>query len=266
MNTAKGFSQGFVRHSNEIWRVTTIAHAGAFPGASAHAFAPHLASELTIDGGDGHHLARVRRLRIGEIVTIANGQGAWRGYEILQNTRDALTVRSTTAEISEPPTRTQVTIAPALIAKNRFDDMIVALVELGVTGIIPFAAERSVVQWQGTKAAEAHKRLERLVREASMQCRRSYLPTVFPLANASQLAIHNNIAIAAFDGTRPNKIDRSLIDISDWLVVSGPEGGLSETDIAALDSRRPATRICLGPHVLRAETAPLAAVAVLNSL
>ena len=50
--------------------------------AAAHTFAEHLADTLEIDGTDGHHLQRVRRLRPGEHVTVADGLGSWRRYEI----------------------------------------------------------------------------------------------------------------------------------------------------------------------------------------
>ncbi len=242
------------------------AHAGSFTAAVAHAFVASLNDDVTINGDDGRHLARVRRLRSGEVITLADGNGNWRGYEIVNVEHTGLTVRAISDEIREPDLAPRISIAPALIAKNRFDDMIVAAVELGVDAILPFAAHRSVVEWRGEKAAAANHRLQRLAREAAMQCRRSHLPRVGGVVDAQRLSAEPGLVIAAADGLGVREFAMQPIPPHEWTVVSGPEGGLDPIDIAMLEQAGAIPRLRLGPHVLRAETAPLAAIAALNTL
>ena len=242
------------------------AHAGSLSVAVAHAFVDVLPTEITIDGEDGRHFARVRRLRSGEVITLSDGRGNWRGYEIRGVEHAVLTVVAITEEFCEPSIVPRVAVAPALIAKNRFDDMIVAAVELGVDAILPFVAHRCVVEWRGAKADAALQRLHRLAREAAMQCRRSRLVHISALVDAQQLRDQPGLVIAAADG-----LDASaLAAISDrdvgWTVVSGPEGGLDDVDLDGLDAFGTVPRLRVGPHVVRAETAPLAAIAALNTV
>ena len=109
------------------------------------------------------------------------------------------------------------------------------------------------------------ERLRVAAREAAAQCRRARLPRIEPVVDLGTLA-------GRADLPRPDLVvaDRdggSLADLGEpasgtWTVVVGPEGGLEP---AELDALRDAPRLCLGPHVLRAETAPIAAVALLLS-
>ncbi len=244
---------------------TTVAHAASIRDAVAHAFVSNLEDSVTIDGVDGRHLARVRRLRTGEIVTLSDGSGAWRAYEIHAIDGETMTCHQIRERCIEPKLVSTLQVAPAIIAKNRFDDMVVALVELGVDAIIPFAARRSVVEWRAEKATTARLRLERLAREAAMQCRRSSLPQICDVANATQLAVHGgDIVVASVDGDAVEHL--APAGSEGWLVVTGPEGGFDPDELAALRVRRPYQSLRLAANVLRAETAPLAAAAVLTTV
>ena len=244
-----------------------MTHAGSLSAAVAHAFVDELQTEITIDGEDGRHFARVRRLRSGEVITLSDGHGNWRGYEIRAVAHTDLTVVAITESMYEPPSTHRIGIAPALIAKNRFDDMIVAAVELGVDAVFPFAAHRCVVEWRGAKAEAAQQRLQRLAREAAMQCRRSRLPHIGAVVDAQQLSSQPGLVIASVDGVGAREIMMSDdVQPEGWLVVSGPEGGLDVADLNALSALGPVARLRVGPHVVRAETAPLAAIAALNTV
>jgi 16S rRNA (uracil1498-N3)-methyltransferase len=246
--------------------MTIEGHAASFTAAVAHAFVSDLSSTVTIEGADGHHFARVRRLRSGEIITLSDGNGKWRAYEIRSVDAALVGVVAASEVHVEPASFPPIGIAPALIAKNRFDDMVVAAVELGVDAIYPFAAHRCVVQWRGAKALAARERMHTLVREASMQCRRSRLVAVHPVADAKALAAVDGIVIAAVDGVGVDELAAARTAVNRWVVVSGPEGGLDSVDLAALECEGPVPRLRLGPHIMRAETAPLAAIAAINTI
>ena len=236
-----------------------FAHARDVDGSAAHVFTAALLDEVTIAGPDGHHLGRVRRLRAGEIVTASTGDGWWRPYEIRSVDGASLLLCSLGEMRCEAAARPRLTIAAALITKARFDDAIVAMVELGVDRIVPLASERCVVRWDRAKAESARVRLAMMAREAAMQSRRSHFTEVCPLATPADLRDAAGLAVAMFGGTAANEL---ITETGEGVIIAtGPEGGFSRTDLAAFGTFQ---TINLGHHVLRAETASVAAVAIVR--
>ena len=119
------------------------------------------------------------------------------------------------------------------------------LTELGVDRIVITSSERSVVRWDGERAERHRRRLEKVSVEALQQCRRLWLPRIELIPLASLLA--DGAVLADMDGDRSVEVGRT--------VVVGPEGGWTDRERA--EASRPA--VALGPHVLRAETAAIAA-------
>jgi 16S rRNA (uracil1498-N3)-methyltransferase len=127
------------------------------------------------------------------------------------------------------------------------------LTEAGVDRIVPFCSSRSVVRWSGERGEGHLARLGRVAREAAMQCRRAWLPEVGPLAEFADLAGRPGATLADRGGDPPS--------LARPLVLVGPEGGWSDEELAANPRR-----VGLGPHVLRAETAAVAAGLLLCAL
>jgi 16S rRNA (uracil1498-N3)-methyltransferase len=124
------------------------------------------------------------------------------------------------------------------------------LVELGIDDIRPFAAERSVVRWDEAKATKNQQRLERVAREAVMQCRRAWVPVVHPVVAFDDVA-HLTGAARADLGGAPVSLDHPV-------VLVGPEGGWTAAE-RAVD----VPVVALSGAVLRAETAAITAGALL---
>lgn len=227
-------------------------------GATAHVFADSLGDTLRIDGPDGHHLERVRRIRSGELLTVADGIGTWRAYEVVAASSGALDLRADGPTTTQPRTRPPIAVAPALVTRSRFDDAVVALVELGVDTIQPLQSNRCVVRWDGAKALAATERLQRLAREAAMQCRRAWLPEVLRPTTPAALAGRSGLLVADATGLPAERLGE--VPASGWCVCSGPEGGFDAADLEAFGAY---DRLWLADHVLRAETAAVAAAAVL---
>jgi 16S rRNA (uracil1498-N3)-methyltransferase len=219
------------------------------PRAAAHVFVAD-PDVPEVDADDRHHLMRVLRLRDGEAVTVADGRGRWREC-VWRNGALEPAGPSTDDVAPDPP----VTVAFALTKGERPEWVVQKLTEVGVDIILPFRAARSVVRWDETKAAAATERWRRVAREAAMQCRRTRLPHIAPVTDfaGAVSAVGPGGALAAAGGDPPDLVRPA--------VLVGPEGGWSPDELAC---GLPA--VGLGPTVLRAETAAVAAAVVLCAL
>ena len=234
--------------------------------ASAHVFvasAAELADTVEVGGEEGHHLARVLRLRTGEIVTVADGAGRWRPYRVGNVTAPGggpalVRLDAAGGPEREPAASFRLAVAFALTKGDKPELVVQKLTELGVDRILPVLAERSVSRPDPGRAATALERWRRIAREAASQSRRATLPTVEALGPLAALAGHPGLVVAERGGRPADALDSPPAD--EILAVIGPEGGLGGTEVEAL---KPWARLDLGPHILRAETAALAAATLL---
>jgi 16S rRNA (uracil1498-N3)-methyltransferase len=221
--------------------------------AAAHLFAAALSDELTITGAEARHLARVRRLGPGDVVTVADGDGAWRRYEIVEARRDRLDLAHAGPLVGEPVLRPALAVAFAITKGAKPEQVVRQLTELGVDRIRPTYAERSVPRWDDQRAVKAVERFRRIATEAAAQCRRATLPVVEELAPFVELAGVPGLVVADRDGS-------PAVPVGDWTLVVGPEGGLGAGELATLGDP---PRLAVGPHVLRADTAAVVGAAAL---
>jgi 16S rRNA (uracil1498-N3)-methyltransferase len=205
--------------------------------------------EPVLDDGDRHHFERVLRLAPGESVRVGDGRGRWRRCVFESGGR--LTVAGeVVVEVRPEPA---ITIAFALTKGEKPELVVQKLTELGVDTVIPFVAARSVVRWDDERSRKRVDRLRRVAREAAMQSRRSWLPTVAEVSRFVEVADLAGAAIADGGGGPPSLRHPTLL--------VGPEGGWTEEERAV---GLPLVR--LGDQVLRAETAAIAGAAVLGLL
>jgi 16S rRNA (uracil1498-N3)-methyltransferase len=226
--------------------------------AAAHTFVRVLEDSVEITGAEGHHLQRVRRLRIGEHVTAADGAGSWRRYVIDAIEPGRLLLSARGERRCEPELVPGVALAVALTKAGALDTVVARCTELGVSRITPLRTRRCVVQWDTAQAERAVERLRAVAREAAAQSRRARVPEIDPVSALGDLAGRRDVVIADRDGGPVGDLPEP--SGGSWTVVVGPEGGLEHGEVEALGN---ASRLSLGPHVLRAETAPIAAVSVL---
>ena len=191
-----------------------------------------------------HHLVTVRRLRDGALVSVTDGDGAWRWCALGDGLSPLSPIRH------DPAPAPRLTVAFALVKGQRPELVVQKLSELGIDVIVPFVAARSVVRWQSEKGDRNHDRLATVAREAAQQSRRTWFPTVAPLATFAEVAALEGAVVADMDGPG--------LDATHRTVLIGPEGGWS-------DEERVLPSVGLGSTVLRAETAAIAAAVLLTA-
>jgi 16S rRNA (uracil1498-N3)-methyltransferase len=228
--------------------------------AVAHAFADELADVVEIGGDDGHHLQRVRRLRAGERVTVADGAGHWRLYEIGDARAGSLRLRASGALTVEPELEPSVSLALALTKAGALETVVARCTELGVARVTPVRTERCVVRWNPAQASRAVGRLRSAARAAAAQSRRSRLPEIAAPVELADLVGGTGVVVAERRGARSDDVERALGRARAWTVLVGPEGGFAPAERALLGDM---PHLGLGPFILKAETAPIAAVAIL---
>jgi len=216
--------------------------------AAAHVFVADL-DALELEAEDAHHLSRVLRLRAGEAVTAADGKGTWRPCRWTGSG-----IEPGGALVHEPRASPALTVGFAVPKGDRPEWIVQKLTELDVDHIVLCRTDHSVVRWDVDRVARQVDRLRRVAREASMQSRRVWLPTVDGVRTVAELDEEHGrpVAIAQPGGAPPSLTEPTLL--------VGPEGGWSEAELAG----RP--HVGLGPTVLRVETAAISVGILLRAL
>jgi len=221
---------------------------------------------VSVTGAEAKHAVTVSRVRPGETLLLGNGAGLVLDVTVLTAAPAELVVR-VDAVTRTPAATPRIVLVQALAKGDRDELAVQAATELGIDGVVPWAASRSVARWEGPKVAKGQARWAAIVREASKQSIRPWLPDVSALTTTKQLA-----ALAA--GTRMLLLEPTAstrlttigapADDRDIVLVVGPEGGIAASELDILEQAG-AIRVRLGDTVLRTSTAGPAAVAILNA-
>ncbi len=229
-------------------------------GVTAHLIVDcPLDDSLVVDGHDGHHLQRVRRVRAFEHVTVADGAGGWRRYAVRSATRGVLHLDAVGVSTIEPPGM-PLCVAPALTKDAKLETVVAQLTELGVTEVAPLVAERSVVRLDEAALVRLGDRGRAAARASSMQSRRARVPVVHAPGSLASISTRADLLVAIRGGLDPWALGPP--GISGFTVATGPEGGFSDAERAQLAAAG-ARELGLGRFVLRAQHAPLVAAAAL---
>jgi 16S rRNA (uracil1498-N3)-methyltransferase len=215
---------------------------------------------VSVSGPEARHAVTVSRLKAGERVSVGNGAGLIAEGEVVSAEAGAFefVVDAVSRVERDGPA---VILAQALAKGDRDELAIQAATELGVDAVIPWSAARSISRWEGAKVAKGIDRWMAVVREATKQSMRAWLPDVLDLVTTKQLALlGSETRLLVLDPTASTPLSALVPDGRDLLLVAGPEGGIAPEEFAALGGER----VRLGPEVLRTSTAGPAAIAVLN--
>ncbi len=218
---------------------------------------------LVLEGDEARHLARVRRVGLGECVELFDGRGSTHQGEVAALGRDRVELIVRESKVSERLGGWSLTLASAVPKGDRLDWLVEKATELGVARLIPLVTERSVVDPRSAKL----DRLRRVVVEASKQCRRDWLmeldkPT--PWASVVERS-QDQIRLIAHPGAPGIAASGLNLAGRSAILAIGPEGGFTEAEVEAARSRG-WLAVGLGSTVLRIETAGLAGSATLMAL
>jgi 16S rRNA (uracil1498-N3)-methyltransferase len=221
---------------------------------------------VTVEGSEAHHAVTVRRLRVGESVVLTDGVGTSAEGVVSSTGRRVFEV--TVSSISDSPAPVpSVVVVQALPKGDRGELAVEMLTEVGVASIVPWAAARCVAAWRGDRAAKSLARWRATAREAAKQARRSWFPVVEELASTSDVAAllgSADLAVVLHEGAPAPLTSLDVPDTGLVAVVVGPEGGLTDDEVAAFAGAG-AQPVRLGAEVLRTSTAGVAAVSALLS-
>jgi 16S rRNA (uracil1498-N3)-methyltransferase len=219
----------------------------------------HPGAQVTLDGPQAHYLARVMRVSAGDPVVLCDDvTGEWAARVVEAGKRNvALEALELLREREAVP---DIWLCPALIKKDRFDQVLEKATELGVARIAPVVTRRCVADKLNPERARA------IVTEAAEQCARTALPELAaPVRLAALLADWPETRALYFadeNGGMPlaEAIASTAVASAGFLI--GPEGGFDDEERATIRALPQAVPVSLGPRILRAETAALAALAI----
>ncbi|WP_460795174.1 16S rRNA (uracil(1498)-N(3))-methyltransferase [Microbacterium sp. GXF0217] len=219
---------------------------------------------VSLTGAEAKHAAIVRRVRVGESITIGDGAGAWLEGSAIDVSASRVDVLIAHRHVVDSPSP-RLVLVQALAKGDRDELAVQASCELGVDEIVPWQAARSVSRWEGPKAAKGRERWASIVREAAKQAHRSWIPKVSDVASTAQLASRaGEQRLLILDPAAEQKLTDVKPDGRDLVLVVGPEGGIAPDEISKLVAAG-AEPVRLGDTVLRTSTAGPAAIAVLSA-
>lgn len=212
------------------------------------------------------HAARhvqVLRMQPGEAVTLFNGHGGQFTAVIEQMGRSDVQVQVQAHEALEREAPCQVHLAVGMPANDRMDWLVEKATELGVASVQPLAMERSVLKLAAERAQRKQQHWQSVAVAACEQCGRNRVPVIHPVRGLQEWLAHERSGAAWLLAPDAEAAPLRAGAQGSATVLSGPEGGLSpaEQQAARAAGFLPAQ---LGPRILRAETAPLAALVLLT--
>ena len=230
-------------------------------------FVPDLPSQVgasySFNSEDANHAIKVLRIDVGEIFRVSDGNGGWANVQVTEVTKRSL--ETTVLEVGrQEPLEIQFTVVQALPKSDRAKEAVELLTEAGADVIVPWLANRSISR------TEVISKFATTAREASKQSRRLFIPQlhetvkekgVIELIKSADLALvfHESAQVKLSEIITPQTKAKNVV------VVIGPEGGITDEEIAAFAAAG-AHVAGLGRPILRSAHAGLAAISAVNSL
>jgi len=224
----------------------------------------HAATGIQLEAGPSQHIARVLRMRAGDTLVLFNGSGGQYSADISAIDKKNVWVNTGALQQRDVESSLHIHLGIAVSRGDRMDWVVQKATELGVSSLTPLFTERNGVRLAGDRADKKHRHWRQIAISACEQCGRNQLPAIQPALDLGQwlvatdaerkFVLHHRAESAGGVTDKPDSI----------ALLVGPEGGLSAAEIAAAEQAGYQS-LRLGPRILRTETAPLAAIAILQA-
>ena len=228
-----------------------------------------LANTVTLTGSDAHHLGYTLRARVGERCVVVDAERQVAAMEIVGFTADTVTLRlvEKLAADTEPPIR--LTLVVCLLKSDNMEFVVQKAVELGATKVQPLESENCVARYDEKKAAARRERWQRIADEAAKQCGRTALLTVAPILPFGEWITarpaEDGAAFFCYEKEQDATLGAFLSGTQSdaYTALIGPEWGFAPAESEAA-IRAGVAAVTLGPRILRAETAAVAAMTIVQ--
>jgi 16S rRNA (uracil1498-N3)-methyltransferase len=221
---------------------------------------------IELEVGAARHLTSALRMNSGQLVTLFNGQGGEYTAELVDAQKGKASVRITEFDQTDRESSLSIHLAIGISRGERMDWIMQKATELGVSEITPLFTERCEVKLSGDRLDKKVSHWQQVAISACEQSQRNTVPLINAPVKIDQWQMNCDASLKLVLHHRTNQ---SLSDMRQptgpIALLIGSEGGLSEREIEqaiSLDF----SPLALGPRVLRTETAPLAAISILQSL
>lgn len=221
---------------------------------------------IEVAGDEAHHAIKVLRIKLGEEILITDGAGNWVRSSVESIDKKVFSARVLERGYQEAKSP-KLVVVQGLPKSDRVKDAIEILVESGVDLIIPWQADRSISKWQKDSLAKWQSSVD----TATKQSRRFRKPEIVEGLSLSQLLEieSEKSAILVMHESATTKLSEvvttKFADLSEIIIVIGPEGGISESELELLQGAR-AHIVGLGPEVFRSAHAGGAALSAVSAL
>lgn len=225
---------------------------------------------ISITGDLLTHLRDSLRITTGETLWFGNGQGTRYRVEIIDVSKQAVSGRILET-IQEPPRRApRLILGHSLLKGEKMDWVIQKATELGVSEIVPMESRQSVVHLKADRVDHQLARWRRIALEAAQQSEQWHVPTIASPQSLAALLTSRATGTITFmlterrEGKSLQTVKLQQDVTSSVLVLVGPEGGWSKEEVQIAEQAK-VVPITLGQQILRAETAAIAAISILQS-
>jgi 16S rRNA (uracil1498-N3)-methyltransferase len=221
---------------------------------------------IELDKGPARHLTSVLRMKAGQAFILFNGQGGEFSAELVQAKKDGATAKITGFTGADRESPLQLHLGIGISRGERMDWIMQKATELGISQISPIFSARCEVKLSGERLDKRIKHWQQIAISACEQSQRNSVPTINRSVNLEQWVSSCDSSLKLVLHHRTEKRLHEMVNTDNSIgILVGPEGGLSEIEIEQAMAQN-FQSLAMGPRVLRTETAPLAAISIIQSI
>lgn len=225
-------------------------------------------NKIIISDSDYHHITKVMRMKDGDNVICCDGTSSYKCVISQITTNEVvLEIIETLDEKKELPVK--VTIAHGITRREKMEEVIDKITQLGASYYLPVNMERCNVKFNDEKLDRKMERMNKIAKEASEQSHRtSLLEVLKPVSFKEMINLKDeyDLCLYAYEITSKDKSLKEILKSKTYkniIIVIGPEGGISDKEVKLMNENH-FIPVSLGPRILRTEVAPTYAMAAIS--